>query len=149
MISLKNLKIKHLKVVGLQRSEAYLNFLQESGMYCKNATDIKPSNMDCIVIKTSQIASVPLLLCNFSFLLCSFHSLLSLPGFSPQLRACVHHHLYRILVSGPNQPDFLFLTVPLSSRERKCDWLSSDKVIIPLFWGCDDMVPKAVSSRVW
>ena len=108
-----------------------------------------PQIWTALLLETSQIASVPLLPCNFSFLLCSFHSLLSLPGFSPQLLACGHHHLYRILASGPNQPDFLFLTVPLSSRERKCDWLSSDKVIIPLFWGCNDMVPKVVSSRVW
>lgn len=100
------------------------------------------------LLETSQVASAPLLPCSFSFLLCSFHSLLYLLGFSTQLRAC-GHHLYKILASGPNQPDFLFLTVPLIFRDRKCDWSSSDKVIIPLLWGCDDMVPKVVSCRVW
>ena len=49
-----SLKIKHLKALGLQRSEAHLNFLQESRMYCKNATDIRPADMDCIVIRNQS-----------------------------------------------------------------------------------------------
>lgn len=113
-----SLKIKHLKALGLQRSESHLNFLQESGMYYKNATDIRPADMDCIVIRNQSGSFCSLLPCSFSFLLCSFHSLLYLLGFSTQLRAC-GHHLYKILASGPNQPDFLFLTVPLIFQGQK------------------------------
>lgn len=133
-----------------QRSETHPSFLQESGVYCKNAKDVRFPNMGCIVIKNQSDSFCPFLPCSFSFLLCSFHSSLSLIGFCTQPLSCGHDSFYKIIAPGANQLDFLAVShSPLISRERKCDWFSLDKVIIPLFWGWDLMVYMVVSSRLW